>query len=63
MTMTIKSLLFAAFIAASTILWHAVAERHALRSRVEKASGDSHSVRKMLDLAPPARRSLSEVSD
>jgi hypothetical protein len=40
MTMAIKSLLFAAFISVSTIVWHAVAERHALRSHVESASGD-----------------------
>jgi len=63
MTMTIKSLLFAAFISVSTIVWHAVAERHALRSHVESASGDGHSVRKMLDLTTPARRrSLSDVA-
>lgn len=62
MTMTIKSLLFAAFVAASTILWHAKAEHHALRSRIGRAKDDRPSVRKILEMAKPPRRSL-EVSD
>ncbi len=60
--MKIKSLLFVAFVVSSTILWHAVAEHNALRSRIGKAKVERPSTRKILEMVKPPRRSL-EVSD